>query len=532
MRPALPFRLSTRLLLFNLLLVFLPVSGLFYFDFYERELLTQQEKGMVQQGRLLAAALGGRETLTAEDATALLGRLEARTESRLRIYGGEGLPLADSSRTATPSPPLAVDRGYSVDPGGEVARASPERRNPVYRLGAALFRLAEPLLEGRNGESSVARRNPPESGLKPALAAALAGRYGGGVERSPGQRSLTLHSAIPVRGVVGSGEGIGKVIGAVVVTQSTVRVLRSLYAVRLRIFEILLISTAAAILISILLAMTISRPLARLSTQAAELVDRRGRLRGRFRGLKRRDEIGELARALEALTARLEGHLGFIESFAADVAHEFKNPLAAIRNAIELLDGEGTAEEHRRLSDLALAEISRLERLLGSVGEITAIDARLEAEPTERVELQDLVTKLVEGFQLRHPTLRFELDAPDEKLWTRASPDRLAQAFENLLDNAASFSPPEGRIALRLRSTETQVGAEISDQGLGIPLADRDRVFERFFTSRPEGRAASPHAGLGLAIVRAIVEGYGGNVRATDGRLDGATFEVRLPRIE
>ncbi|MEP7011336.1 MAG: ATP-binding protein [Acidobacteriota bacterium] len=522
------FRLSTRLLLFNLLLVFLPVSGLLYLDVYERELLTQQEKGMVQQGRLLAAALGGRESLTAEDAAALIARLEARTESRLRIYGATGLPLADSSRGTPPPPPPDAGRSYSSDPGSEAARASPERRNPIYRLGAALFRFFEPLLESRDESAGNARRGPRDSGLRTALSAALSGRYGGGIERSPGQRSLTLHSAIPVRGIGGSGE----IIGAVVVTQSTVRVLRSLYAVRLRIFEILLASIGAAFLLSLLFATTISRPLARLSAQAADLVDRRGRLRGRFRGLKRRDEIGELARALEALTARLEGHLGFIESFAADVAHEFKNPLAAIRNAIELLDGESTAEEHRRLSDLALAEISRLERLLGSVGEITAIDARLEAEPTERVALRDLVTKLVEGFKLLHPTLRFELDAPEEKLWTRASPDRLAQAFENLLDNAASFSPPDGRIALRLRSTDTQVGVEISDQGPGIPAADRERVFERFFTSRSESRAASPHAGLGLAIVRAIVEGYGGNVRAAEGRLGGATIEVRLPRIE
>ncbi len=522
MRPRLPFRLSTRLLLFNLLLVFLPVSGLFYLDLYERELLTQQEKGMVQQGRLLAAALGGRETLTSEDATVLLARLESRTESRLRIYGARGETLADSSRGAPPSAPTSDS--YASDPANEAARASPERRNPIYRLGAALFRFTEPLFAGRNS-GAASRSGPQKSGLPTALAAALGGRYGGSVERSPGQRSLTLHSAIPVQGTHG-------VIGAVVVTQSTVRVLRSLYAVRLRIFEILLASIGAAVLLSLLLATTISRPLARLSTQAADLVDRRGRLRGRFRGLKRRDEIGELARALEALTARLEGHLGFIESFAADVAHEFKNPLAAIRNAIELLDGEGTAEEHRRLSDLALAEISRLERLLGSVGEITAIDARLEAEPTERVALRELVARLVAGFKLRHPTLRFELDAPEEKLWTRASPDRLAQAFENLLDNAASFSPPDGRITLRLRSTETQVGVEISDQGPGIPATDRERVFERFFTSRPEGRTTSPHAGLGLAIVRAIVEGYGGNVRAAEGRLGGATIEVRLPRFE
>lgn len=522
MRPRLPFRLSTRLLLFNLLLVFLPVSGLFYLDLYERELLVQQEKGMVQQGRLLAAALGGREHLTVEDAATLLGRLEARTESRLRIYGAGGVALADSSRGAPRSYPPA--ERYASDPGSEAARASPERRDPIYRLGAAIFRFTEPLFAGRNAAAG-SRSGPPKSGLPTALAAALSGRYGGGVERSPGQRSLTLHSAIPIRGG-------GEVIGAVVVTQSTVRVLRSLYAVRLRIFEVLLGSIGAAILLSLLLATTISRPLARLSAQAADLVDRRGRLRGRFQGSKRRDEIGELARALEALTARLEGHLGFIESFAADVTHEFKNPLAAIRNAIELLDGAGTPEEHRRLSDLALAEIARLERLLGSVGEITAIDARLEAEPTQRVALRDLVAGLVEGFRLRHPTLQFELDAPEERLWTRASPDRLAQAFENLLDNAAGFSPPEGRIAIRVRSTETQAGVEISDQGPGIPAEDRERVFERFFTSRPEGRAASPHAGLGLAIVRAIVEGYGGNVRASEGRLGGATIEVRLPRTE
>lgn len=520
--------LYVRLLLFNVLLVFLPAAGFLYLDVYERELLEAQERAMVQQGRHLAAALSDRGDLDPAKAQGLLRRLDRRTDARLRILGPGGTLLADS---ATFGPRRAPDPGSSASESRYVSPA-PEgaRQRLAYRVGAWLYSTPQRVKR----LLGAPQPEPPESFYdhpgRPLLGtearAALAGRYGATTRRTPGQRSLTLYSAIPVRNE-------GRVVGAVLVSQSTYRLLGALYEVRLGIFRVFLASMAAAVVLTLLVSTTIARPLRRLRDEASALLDRRGRLRGRFRGSNRRDEIGDLARALEELTRRLEGHLGFIESFASDVSHELKNPLAAIRSATELLAEVEDPADRQRFLGVVQKEVARMEGLLSAVREVSEIDARLEAEGAPPVALDVLLGEVVESRCLRADNrVKVNLHRASEKIVVRASPERLTQVMENLLDNAASFSPEGETVEVRVGREGAAAVVTVDDRGPGIPEAHLERIFDRFFTWRPDDLGSrNGHTGLGLAIVKAIVDGYGGSIAARNRPEGGARFEVRLPAV-
>ncbi|HVR94973.1 MAG TPA: ATP-binding protein [Thermoanaerobaculia bacterium] len=528
--------ISPRLLAFNLLLVFLPAAGFLYFEVYERQLLEAQERAMVQQGRVLAAALSGHGEIDAAAAKGLLQRLEQRTEARLRVVGRHGELLADSSVLGATAPPPVPSASGVILPlrGGESKLSYPvpreTRESLLYRGGAVLYRLYRRLSPDDEDSKATSRRtetfySPRGPLLGPEVQAALAGRYGATTRPTRGdERSLTLHSAIPVR-------SNGEVVGAVLVSQSTFRILGALVEVRLDIFQVFLASLLAAVVLSLLVSTTIALPLRRLRNEANALVDRRGRLRGSFRGSRRADEIGDLARALEQLTRRLEGHLRFIESFASDVSHEFKNPLASIRSATEMLAEVENPADRERLLAVAQREVARMERLLSGVREITEIDARLEEEAVGRVDLKSLLSEVAEGFRLRGGRdVGIELRTPAEPVVVRASAERLAQVFENLLDNAVGFSPPGSAVTLELQRQDGVASVIVADRGPGIPEEHLGRIFDRFFSYRPgEPHARNGHTGLGLAITRVITEGYGGTIAARNRQEGGAAFEIRLP---
>ena len=523
-------RIAIRLLLFNVLLVFLPAAGFFYLEVYEKELLEAQERAMVQQGRVVAAALARQGEIEATTAKALLSRLEGRTESRLRVVDRQGRLLADSARLVPPRVAPPPSRGWYDEYriSSESGSAPGARENPLYRFGAGLYRLvgrlSQPFSPPEPPQDTEKIYSPGGPLLGPEVRAALAGRYGATTRPTAGQRSVTLYSAIPVR-------SDNQVVGAVLVSQSTYRILRALYDVRLDVFQVVLASVVAAAVLSLLVSATIARPLRQLRDQAHALVDRRGRLRGRFRGSRRRDEIGDLARALEELTGRLERHLSFIESFASDVSHELKNPLAPIRTATEMLGEVEDPADRRRFLEVAWREVARMEHLLSSVREISRIDARLEAEPVVPVDLRELLPVVADRFHLR-TGVRVELRAPAGPVHTAASPERLEQVFENLLDNAIGFSPPGGEVTVELAAEPETAVVAVADSGPGIPEEHRERIFDRFFTWRPdEPHARNGHTGLGLAIVKAIVEGYGGSVSVGNRPEGGARFEVRLPLV-
>lgn len=492
------------------------MAGILYLGSYERQMGASQERSISQQAHLLAAALSSSADLDESDIREILqkrsgaSRNPAHEEVRLRVLDRNGEVIADS-RAGLPAP--------------APKRPSAIRRNWLYRAGASLVRPALALLratEPKLPSGDFYERS--QSLIGPEVMTALRGREGTEKRISKGERSVTIYTAVPVR------KG-GSVTGAVLASQSTFTILEDLYATRLGVVRIFSASLLVAIVLSLLVATTIVGPLRQLRVETREILDRRGRLRGHFRGSGKLDEIGDLSRALERLTRRLDGHLRFIERFASDVSHELKNPLASIRMATEMLYEVPDAAERRRFHRMVEGEIARMESLLDGVRDVTSIDSQLLRERREPIPIGALLTKIMDGFRLREGShVELELRVGDQPALVEASEERLLQVFENVLDNAVSFSPAGGKVSVEVRAEAGIVTTRVRDQGPGIPEANLPRIFDRFFTDRPErGRGRSSHTGLGLAIVKSIAEGYGGSVTAANAAEGGALFEIRLP---
>jgi len=503
-------RIWIRLLAFNILLIFLPAVGLFYFQVYERELLDSQEQSMVQQGRLLAAALTSSEDLS-QDASLILDDLYPETISRLRIIDSNGQVLADSSRAGT--------RG---DSGGE-AQIRAVTDHWLYKIGQTLFNLVTrfpPVGPESEPDSSYDPLEAPE------IVLALQGTYGANWRVSPGQRSVTLYSAVPIR----RGD---QILGAVLVSQSTFRVLQKLYKVRLTFFEIVLASVFVAVILSLVVGKTIASPLHELRRKASRIVERREELGSLFKTSTRRDEIGDLERALAELSYRLGERIRFIEFFASDLSHELKNPLASVRSATELLRDEQDPEDRGRFLGIIETEVARMENLISRVREVTFVDSNIEKEPRQPLCLNHFLKAFLEGYELLHEgSVELKLQSPSSLVYVSVGPERLTQVMENLLDNAVSFSSEGSSIHVSLREETGWAVVLVRDFGPGIPEEHQERIFDRFFSHRAEDRGSkSQHVGLGLAIVRAIIEGYGGRVLARNAPEGGAIVEFRIPQL-
>ncbi len=343
----------------------------------------------------------------------------------------------------------------------------------------------------------------------------------------------------------------GEILGAVLVSQSTARVLASLDQARSEVVRVVLASLVVAVLLNLALAMTIVRPLRRLRREAEGLLDAGGRMVGEFEPSRRHDEIGELRDSLVALAGRLRRQQKTAESFAADVAHEIKGPLTTIRSSAEMLGAVTDEAQRRRLVELIEGSTVRAEDLLSSLRELAAIEAGLEEEhelselgvvaALSSCELVQLVANFVDSRASAGQGVALETRV--DAVRVRGRPERLEQVVANLVDNAIGFSPEDEvvRVTIEADDEEDPSAAvlRVIDRGPGIPERDLETVFQRFYSYRPASGAAtsgSPlsgaHTGLGLSIVRSIVEAYGGSVVARNAVGGGAVFECRLPMAQ
>jgi two-component system sensor histidine kinase ChvG len=233
---------------------------------------------------------------------------------------------------------------------------------------------------------------------------------------------------------------------------------------------------------------------------------------------ERGDEIGVLARAVSDMTSALRQRIDAVESFAADVAHEIKNPLASLRSALESLPRVDDADLRKQLTDIASHDVRRIDRLVTEISEASRIDAELSRATFEAVDLARLITNVARARDDRglNAGRIVTIDAAGSPALVMGVPIRLERVVENLLDNAVSFSPPEGRITVSVERQADRVVASFCDQGPGIPLSEREKVFTRFHSIRPEDEGFGHHSGLGLAIARAIAEAHGGSLIVGD----------------
>jgi two-component system sensor histidine kinase ChvG len=493
--------LTARILAVNVIALALLAGSFFYLDSYRTQLIGERFKLARAQAEIAADALAGADREQRRD---LLSRIGTEQKLRLTLYDAKGALLEDSFRLAPP--PFAF-----VDPTTE----------PWYQKGARVldrgvdFVVGAPVIERY--------REPPQPGATnwPEIARArIAGRTEVYLRYAP-DRTPVITAAAPMGT---QGEMLLAMRNAIDVTQA-VRDARQTLVV------IIGLAFLLSIQLSLFLARTIVQPL-RLLVRAAVRV-RLGRDRAVVvpRLPDRGDEIGLLARAFSDMTAALRQRIDAVESFAADVAHELKNPLASLSSALESMEKVEDGDLRRQLAAIAAHDVKRIDRLITEIADASRIDAELSRATFAPLDLALLAAQVVSARGARPAAqLTGEVAACPIRFARGEGPAivlgdalRLERVLDNLLDNATSFSPPGGVVDVRVWGDDQgRVLLTVTDSGPGIAPAERGKVFERFHSDRPAGEEFGAHSGLGLAIARTIAEAHDGSLEITD-RSDGAS---------
>lgn len=529
--------LLRRILLVNLLPLALLLAALLYLDQYQNGLLEAEVTTLREQARIFAGALS--EAAVREDtpdsprlvpelSRPLLRRLtEPTPNAQAKLYSPEGEVLADSrvregagGAVVTEPLPPAVDRGRLVDIVGEVY-------DDILRLLPHATKT--PLLD--LSRPAIGADWAPDVREELKLSAATQGRQIPPYIRRTDDNRLLVSVAEPV-------SRNRRALGIVLLTREAREVDDSVLAVRLSILALFTLALVLTVLLSWYLSLTIARPILRLAGAAASMREGRGRA-GEVQPelLIRTDEVGELARALSESATALWTRMDAIEQFAADVAHEIKNPLSSIRSAIETLRRIDDPAKQRRLTAIIAEDVGRLDRLISDISDSSRIDAELSRVATEPVDIAPILAALVEIDEATRDESdpRMILELAEGRFVVQGVEDRLVQVLRNLIGNAQSFSPPKGLIGLRAHEEQGLVVITIEDQGPGIPDAKLENIFDRFYSERPQGERFGQHSGLGLSISRQIIEALRGQISAENRRDDqgkvlGARFVVRLPK--
>ena len=497
--------LTARILAVNLIPLLVLAGSLFFLDSYRRQLLDERFKLARIEAQITAEALAG---ATRERQEALLSQIGREQRMRLRMYDSAGVLIADSFERDEPT--FSFDDPVAEPFLEDLARWTDNAVN--FAVGAP---SAPPYVEPDATEAD----NWPE------LARV----------RQQGLSQIELRGAPDGTPVINAAAPVGINGASLLTTRNAVDITQAVRNARSNLMTIILLALVVSTILSLYLANTIIEPLRRL-VRATSLV-RLGREREVEvpRMDERADEIGLLARAVSDMTATLRHRIDAVEAFAADVAHEIKNPLASLRSATESLPKVEDAELRAQLVTIAAHDVRRIDRLVSEISEASRIDAELSRATFEPVELGQLfanvVARKMERSENRGCAITIDLNTSNDLVM--GVPLRLERIAENLVDNAVSFSPEGGRIVMTIARANGRVSATVCDEGPGIPEAEREKVFRRFHSHRPEGEEYGNHSGLGLAIGRAIAEAHGGSltVAGTSNPLSGACLVLELPAM-
>lgn len=444
----------------------------------------------------------------------ILKRLVAPTRTRARVYDRDGLLLLDTRAFYNP--------GDFIDPRPPVSDDST----------LTLFTRSWNAVKQRFGRVDLSQPDSlvDNEGL-PEVNRALLGA-GGTVVRVSTDGQTIVFAANPIqRGT--------NIKGALLLSTQEGDVDRIIAEERWGFVLVFLIASGVMLVLSVLLAGTIAEPVRRLS-EAADRVRRGTRAREEIPDFSERsDEIGQLSASLRDMTGALYSRIEAIERFAADVAHELKNPLTSLRSAVETLPLARNPDSKERLLAVIIHDVKRLDRLITDISDASRLDAELQRAEAEPFDLAALLSTVVgmknDVLKPGETAVELAVDPRESRrpLVVKGHDSRLVQVFNNLIDNAQSFSPPGTPVRITARPEEGRIEIRVEDEGPGIPDHALERIFERFYTDRPE-QGFGQNSGLGLSISKQIVEAHGGTIRA-ENRLDaagtrkGARFIVTLP---
>ena len=551
-----PSPLTLRILAVNVLALLLLVGALLYLGRYQDRLVQAELDALETEARIFASALGegavqraaeepesGQESyeLSPELGRQMIRRLALATETHTRLYGPDGRLLSDS-RVLTGSPGKIEIQELPLPPSGDpMSRAV----NEFYArfIDVVPSRENLPLYREPPGHAAGAASPPPVN-----VERALAGENSATVWRlaSPIARSnLLLTVAVPV-------QRYKEVLGVVLLSRNGAVIDEAIRSVRTDILRVFAVALLVTVLLSLYLAGTIARPIRRLAQAADRLRTGHGRHTEIPDFTRRGDEIGELSGVLRDMTAALWARMDAIERFAADVAHEIKNPLTSLRSAVETVSRIQDPARRDKLMAIIADDVQRLDRLISDISNASRLDAELSRAALEPVDIGAMLRTLADihrataeddeetggtDGEAAEAAPRVVVEPPrGGSLTVKGLEGRLTQVFQNLIANALSFSPPGGQVRVAARRTpDGAVEVAVSDDGPGIPEGKEEAIFERFYTERPAGEKFGTHSGLGLSISKQIVEAHGGTIQAANrlgpgGETVGAVFIVRLPR--
>ncbi|MEP3050550.1 MAG: ATP-binding protein [Erythrobacter sp.] len=497
------FSLTARILIVNILPLVLLGGGLFYIDSYRTQLLDERFKLARIEAQITAEALAG---ATRERQEALLVQIGKEQRMRLRMFDAAGVLTADSF--ALDEPAFEFDDISDDDWSQKFARLLDRTVDTIVS--------ADPVTDYLEPESVLADAWPE-------LVKA----------RDEGVSQITLYDWPDGSPVITAAAPVGLNGASLLTTRNAVDITESVRSARSTLGVAVLFVLFGSILLSLFLARTIVTPLRLLARAAVRVRQGRDREVEVPRLPERGDEIGLLARAVSDMTAALRHRIDAVDSFAADVAHEIKNPLASLRSAIESLPMVEDAETRMKLTDIATHDVRRIDRLVSEISDASRIDSEMSRATLERIDLADLVRAIIGSREDRaeNRDLRVVFNTRGYAASVVGVGARLERVVENLLDNAVSFSPPQAPIEVDIDCDGERVILTVCDQGPGIPEDAREKVFQRFHSIRPDAEDFGNHSGLGLAIARAIAEAHDGSLIADvreDG-LVGACMRLELP---
>jgi two-component system sensor histidine kinase ChvG len=548
--------LTRRIIVSNLFGLLILLGGYLYLSQYKGWLIAAKRESLGAQGEIIAAAIAANATLETErivldpdklpelegtrppfrddgfvalelsvrpeKVTPVLRKLMQNTTIRARIYDRGGKLITDSAEILT--------KGQISDPGRSphAANVRPRTKNLWTRMTEYLFSADLPVYK----EIGSANGN-----YYPEVRAAMSGAATPMLLLNESGEQIVSY-AVPIRRAQ-------QVQGVLLLSTEPGEIDEILDQERLALFKVALLALLATIAASLLLAQTVAGPMRRLSA-AAENVSRSINARQQLPDFSsRKDEVGQMAGAFAAMTNSLYRRIEASEKFAADVAHELKNPLTAARSTAESLAYAKTDEQRLQLVQQIQLELKRLNRLITDVSNASRLDAELAFQETAPVELTSMLSGIVSTFRdiVDSESLRVKFEpergsAPGD-FFVSGHEGRLWQVVTNLMDNAVSFSPANGTITIKLRRDQDTVEFIVEDQGPGIEPDKLETIFERFYTYRPTATGSrGANSGLGLSISRDIVQAHGGRIwaensyppgRAAGSPPTGARFIVRLP---
>ncbi|SNZ20518.1 stimulus-sensing domain-containing protein [Cohaesibacter gelatinilyticus] len=555
--------LTRRIVLLNLAALAVLVIGILYLNQFRAGLIDARVTSLLTQGKIIAGAVSASAAADADAITINPDRLlelqagESFTPSE-DTFGFFDFPI-DPERAApilraAISPTDTRARIYDLE--GNLVIDS--RR--LHRKGILRFALPSPddagdasiwqalwwqqlwqdiLLWMRRGDLPVYRELGSGDGRGyPEVVLALDGSPGS-VVRVNDRGKLIVSVAVPI-------QRSRVIAGALLLSTRDGEIDEIVQAERWGIVRLFFIAALVTGTLSILLAGTIAGPVRRLS-EAAQRVRRGVKAREQIPDFSdRKDEIGMLSQSLRDMTDTLYQRMDAIEAFAADVSHELKNPLTSLRSAVETLPLARNDQSRERLVDIILHDVRRLDRLISDISDASRLDAELARLESERINLEALLETIVAiqdeiGAKSGISVLFDCKDEQNEGFDILGNDSRLGQVFVNLIDNARSFTPQDGEVRVSLTRTANWVEITIDDDGSGIQAEDVSRVFERFYTDRPQGEEFGQNSGLGLSISKQIIEAYQGKIIASNrlGEVDdtgiasvlGARFTVRIPAL-